>query len=338
MGDKPLDESKESNLTEGAFLISRSIDRSEVWFMPPIYLKAWIWMIKRANHQEIKQGDFVYCRGEFFTTYEEIRESLRYYEKHRKIKLSLKQSRIILDWFIANGMIEKTPVKRTLKLTTTSPLPHHTAQKIGSEKADVRAYLGLKIHIINYDPYQNLENYRGRPKGRPQEKAKGRGGAEVGHYNKNENNEKNLKNIECNDFERLEAFLSSLPEFQLFFLESKELIQEFINKVRESNKTKVIQGGRVFDLIGQLKGIQERTDAESLVMGLKKVFKKSEKDGFDFKKRDPTGYVWSVAKSHKAEKDKNTLLASALKEREYLLKTPGGEIFQELSSLAEGKL
>jgi hypothetical protein len=199
---------KDGSFSQGAFLVSRSIDQSEVWFMSPIYLKAWIWMMKRANHQEVKQGDFVYCRGEFFTTYEEIRESLRYYEKHRKFKPSLKQSRIILDWFIANGMIEKTPVKRTLKLTTTSPLPHHIAQKIGSEKADVRAYLGLKIRLINFDIYQTLNNYRGRPKGRPQEKAKGRGGAEVGHYNKNDKNDKNIKHyVEGSDELRLSTLL-----------------------------------------------------------------------------------------------------------------------------------
>ena len=149
------------------------------------------------------------------------------------------------------------------------------------------------------------------------------------------NNGKNEKNIECNDFERLDAFLSSLPEFNSFHLELKELIREFINKVREANKTKTIQGRRISELLNRFRDIQDRTDPESLLIGLKRVFRKMEKDGFDFKNRNPTGYVWSVAKSYKAKKDQDRLLPY-LDEKEELRRAPEGEIFQDFKTLIGG--
>ena len=65
------------NLKKGAFQISRSICHSEVWLKDHIYLKAWVWMIGKANHQTVEREGFIYQRGEFSTTYEEIREALR---------------------------------------------------------------------------------------------------------------------------------------------------------------------------------------------------------------------------------------------------------------------
>ncbi len=145
------------------------------------------------------------------------------------------------------------------------------------------------------------------------------------------NNDKNISiKIECNDFERLAALLSSLPEYQSFPLEGRELILEFINRVRASNKTRSIQGGRVTELVGRFKSIQERTDSGSLLVGLRKVFKKMEASGFDFKKRDPTGYVYAVAKSHKIETERNRQLAPTLKERKALRNIPEGKVLQDL--------
>jgi hypothetical protein len=208
------DDNYKFNFSEGAFIISRSLSKSEVWFRDPIYLKAWIWIIEEANHKDKKQGDFVYHRGEFFTTYDEFRETLKFYRKHKLIKPSLKQSRVILDWFMDNEMIEKKPVKRHYNLTTASPScpevqgvradPKESikTESKGEVRAEVRAYIGFRIRVINFDTYQNLSNYKGRGKGRPQneeekdtkkerlDKRWGRGGAEVGHYTNNERSKK----------------------------------------------------------------------------------------------------------------------------------------------------
>jgi len=186
------------------------------------------------------------------------------------------------------------------------------------------------ITVCNYNYYQDYQ--RKSSQARPQ----------TNHNqtttNNNDNNEDNNKSIECNDFERLQAFLSSLPEYQSFPLEARELILEFINKVRESNRTKTIRAGRVLELITRFKDILDKTDEKSLFVGLKRVFEKMEKDGFDFKKRNPTGYVLSVAKSHKAKKEQDRILMPGLKERQALNGVPEGKIFQELKKIVKGGL
>jgi hypothetical protein len=145
------------------------------------------------------------------------------------------------------------------------------------------------------------------------------------------NNDKNISmNIECNDFERLNAFLSSLPQYQSFPLEARELILEFLNRIRASNKTGSIQSGRVSGLVSKFRSIQEETNEESLLAGLKGAFRKAKRDGFDFKKRDPTGYVHAVAKSHRNETERNRLLARTLEERKVLRSATEGRVFQDL--------
>jgi hypothetical protein len=170
------------NLNEGAFIVSRSLSKSEVWFRDPLYLKAWVWIIENANYRDKKRGDFVYNRGEFFTTHDEFREALKFYRNHKLIKSSLKQSRVILDWFTDNKMIEKTPIERHGSLSSSSPSAH----EVQGTRAEARAYIGFKIRVINFDTYQNLANYKGRGK----EKSKGRAGAELGHYTNNVINKK----------------------------------------------------------------------------------------------------------------------------------------------------
>jgi hypothetical protein len=183
------------------------------------------------------------------------------------------------------------------------------------------------ISVCNYGYYQD-SNQAKRPRRRPT------GDQLTTTYNKGKNEK--IINIECNDFERLEAFLLSLPEFISLPLELRDLIQEFINKVRGANKTKTIREGRISELLHWFRDILDRTDEESLFTGLKKAFRKMEKDGFDFKQRNPTGYVRSVAKSHKAQKDQTKLLTPLLEQKEELQKAPEGEIFQDLKTLIGG--
>ena len=153
-------------------------------------------MIGKANHQDAEKEGFIYQRGEFSTTYEEIREALRTYQHHRKTLPTLKQVRIMLDWFGEKGMIEKTPLRKKQRPPISHPFPTQTH----GVAADLGAYTGLKIKIVNYDLYQTLDNYKGRPKGRD----KGRERADQGHNNKNEKNENNERedNISCRSSKR----------------------------------------------------------------------------------------------------------------------------------------
>jgi hypothetical protein len=97
----------------------------------------------------------------------------------------MQQARGLLNWFVRNKMIEKTPVKQAHNLPPTSPLPHQNAFFTRGETTGKRTYLGLKIKIINYDTYQSLENYKNRPKNRPLKKRNNRGATEEQHDNKN---------------------------------------------------------------------------------------------------------------------------------------------------------
>jgi hypothetical protein len=176
----------EQNLLRGAFQISRSIFQSEVWFKDHLYLKAWVWMIGKANHQTIEKDGFVYYRGEFYTTYDKIREALKTHQHHRKIIPTLKKARVIIEWFEEKRMIEKTPVRESEAPPIFHPFPTQN-DIFGTEK---RAYVGLKIKIVNYDRYQNFDLYKGRPKGTH----RGRRGADQGHDNKNERRMKKERN------------------------------------------------------------------------------------------------------------------------------------------------
>ena len=101
----------------------------------------------------------------------------------------------------------------------------------------------------------------------------------------------------CSTFESLEAFLSSLPEFNSFSPETQGLTLRFIDEVRKVNKTGVIRQKRVSELLGCLKDIRDKTDEQSLLGTLKNIFKK---DGFNFSRRDPTRPLWLEAKGYKA--------------------------------------
>jgi len=126
-----------------------------------------------------------------------------------------------------------------------------------------------------------------------------------------------------------------LPEYLSFPLETRELILEFINRVRAANKTKTITGGKVSGLLANFKDIEARADAESLLVGLRKCLAKAKKDGFDFGKRDPTGYVRAVAKSHKAQMEQARLTAGISEERKDLREAKPGGVFQRFGDLTD---
>gem|GEM_PF-4154214 len=93
------------------------------------------------------------------TTYHAIREGLAYYENRRLILPSIKQIRLALDWFASEKMV------------TVEPLHKTDQPELGPTGADTtartRAYVGLRISVVNYATYQDLELYKGRHQDRP---------------------------------------------------------------------------------------------------------------------------------------------------------------------------
>jgi len=216
-------DSEQYNLMRGAFVVSRSIDQSEVWFKDHIYLKGWIWMIGKANHKTIEKEGFVYMRGELLTTYEEIRESLRIYRHNKKIYPTLKQVRVMLDWFVTRKMIEKTAVKKE----EAPPFSYSSPTQNAISEAGNKAYIGLRIRIINYDTYQNLGNYEGRHKG----EGKGSKKAEQGRYNNKETTRKKK--------ERKKYQKPPLPDYILCLVRKFNLLCPNLPKVKELTESRI---------------------------------------------------------------------------------------------------
>jgi len=182
-------------------VISRKLFSSSIWIKPSLYLKIWIWTIGRANHDDQEKGGYLYRRGEFTTTYDEIMKAGAHYHNRKYIIPSLKQVRTILAWFVSEKMIFVEPIR-----AGGLPLPaNQGGTGLGLTGADprasTRAYIGIRIVVIKYDPYQSLKNYKGRHKGRPT--------SQLGHYN---NNERRKEYVEDSVELRLASFL--LEEIQ----------------------------------------------------------------------------------------------------------------------------
>lgn len=138
----------------GGFMVARKLFTSEIWVKDPLYLKLWLWIIGRANWQDYKKNGHVYRRGEVVTSYKEIIGALTYYHNKRKNAPTIKKVRIMLQWLESEGMIYINPLHSERCSAGADPTAH------------TRAYLGIKIIVINYDSYQDLENYKGRDRGR----------------------------------------------------------------------------------------------------------------------------------------------------------------------------
>lgn len=254
---KELHPSDNPNLRKGAFQVSRSIYQSEVWSKDHIYLKALVWMIGKANHQPNEKDGFAYHRGEFYTTYDEIREALKTYHHHTKTVPTLKRARVIVEWFVRKRMIEKTPVRESEAPPNFHPFPTQNGS-FGTEK---RAYVGLRIRIVKYDLYQTLDNYKGRPRGTH----RGRQGADQGHYNKKE-----LKNELKKDLNHIEHPKKDAPNPEV-----KIFMDFYFQKFKEKfGIDPLIEGGKDGKLV---RGLLKRISLSDLKTVLLKFFNSDDK-------------------------------------------------------------
>ncbi len=159
----------------GSFLVARKIYKSKIWLKHPFYLKVWLWILGNANHSDHQKNGRMYRRGEVVTTYDEIIKGTAYYHNRQHIVPTLKQVRIILQWLEAERMIIVQPLREN------DPIQRPTG---ADPRAETRAYIGIRIIVVNYDTYQDLKNYKGRHQGRPS--------VPQGHNNKNVKNDKDI--------------------------------------------------------------------------------------------------------------------------------------------------
>lgn len=115
---------------KGFFLISRSIFDSDIWFRSPEYLKAWIYLLGKANHEDKRYNGYLCKRGQTLITYKELAEQVRYRVGFRKTALHEKRMKDLMKYLMNERMIVLSRVPR-----------------------------GMLVTVLNYDKYQGFENY-----------------------------------------------------------------------------------------------------------------------------------------------------------------------------------
>lgn len=113
----------------GFIFVARSLTESEVWEMPHWCLKAWIWLLLRANHAD-KGGGRKLQRGQLWTTLKMLQEATTYWAGNRPIRPSISQLAKFLRRLSESHAIDTTKATR-----------------------------GVVITICNYDTYQTAANY-----------------------------------------------------------------------------------------------------------------------------------------------------------------------------------
>jgi len=109
-------------------LVAKKIFDSELMKKPPLYSKLFLWMLGQASFKDTKKLK----RGEFITTIAEMREAMSHYVGYRKEVPTVKQIRNIYEGLTKGNTIGTT-----------------------------KGTKGLKITILNYEYYQNANNYEG---------------------------------------------------------------------------------------------------------------------------------------------------------------------------------
>lgn len=114
----------------GYYIQARCIKDSYIAKAAPYVREMWNYLLREANHQDVKYGGFEIKRGQLFRSYKDIIEDLSWYIGYRKMKYC--------ENHMKNGM-------RTLRkegMITTMKTPR-----------------GVLITICNYDYYQDPKNY-----------------------------------------------------------------------------------------------------------------------------------------------------------------------------------
>jgi len=151
----------------GYYLKARCIRESAIAHSAPCVRELWDYLLREANHRDVKYNGFTIKRGQLFRSYRQIRDDLSWHVGYRKERYSENQMK--------KGM--KHLAKELMITTTKKPR-------------------GVLITISNYDYFQNPENYEGTNEGTTEGTTKEPRGNQRGTpINKNEKNEKNEKEI-----------------------------------------------------------------------------------------------------------------------------------------------
>jgi hypothetical protein len=157
----------------GYILLARKMFDSWLMDKPPLWLKLWIWMLGQANWKDRNQLK----KGQFVTTFQEMREAMGYMVGYRKTLPTRAEIRKPYEAFTKNHMISHT-----------------------------KSIRGVVITIENYSKYQGFKSYE-EPHEEPHEDTtKSQQGT---HDTENNRKQESIKELLCasvdarqNDFAR----------------------------------------------------------------------------------------------------------------------------------------
>jgi hypothetical protein len=111
----------------GYYIKAKCIQNSDISYAPPHVREIWDWLIKEANFKDTK----ICLRGQTIRSYKDIIDGLSWKIGWRKISYTKAQCENSMKYLVKHTMIA------TQKLTR-----------------------GLLITVLNYDKYQDIENYK----------------------------------------------------------------------------------------------------------------------------------------------------------------------------------
>jgi hypothetical protein len=144
----------------GYILLSRKLIDSQIMKKPPLYLKVWIWLLLKAQHGDYKGLK----RGQYKTSLPEIIEAMSYKVGYRIERHSKKEIFGIIEWL-------RNP---------------HEGNHEGNMMVTTKVTQGFVYNIVNYDVYQNPNNYEGNNENPAKV---------LRREEKGSNNNKNVKNV-----------------------------------------------------------------------------------------------------------------------------------------------
>lgn len=193
-----------SNFAEGATIWSRSTLDSEIFFYKPDkWFKIWFYLINVVNHKDNK----LFKRGENLVTYKDI-------------VLATKASRNQIESFISWAKSGEHPMLSTRKTTR-----------------------GMVIKLLNYELYQNLENYK---TDRKTDTEPNRNRLETDTINKNEKNERIKENNIKEKSDLLIRILKECSELGIEFKSTPETFAVYENRYSEKDIVRKAQDACVW--------------------------------------------------------------------------------------------
>ncbi len=258
----------------GAFFVARKTFSSAIWAKDPMYWKIWTWIIGQASFEPRVMKGQECGRGEFITTYHDIIHALSHYHNREHIFPTPKQVRIILEWFEKESMIRVSPIRKISFRTGADPT------------SETRAYLGIKITVLNYDTYQNGEIYKGRHQGRPSD--------EQGQTINNKGNK-----VIKNPFE-ISAEISALVEKTFPSPEGKKLFEEMKAGISSTRKTGKVSPSILLSVLTQLTKHSPEDIAYAVGVFLRRM-REGRVEG-----RECENYLLGILRNHRGRDNKDT--------------------------------